>query len=78
MTETKQPKCLYIGKPCTGKPQLDCEGKSCFPSVEQFVEHVMRTNPHVTANQIRQWYTSGRRFQISMYHDKPLTEMENQ
>ena len=73
-------KCFYIDKPCRDNWD-DCEpragkpsGKSCFPTADDFVANYAVTRPHVTENQIRQWYAAGRRFQISMYPDQPLTK----
>ena len=80
MTETKYRKCQFVDKPCNDRAEFECEplpwqkGKPCFPTTEEYVAHYLRMNPHVTENQIRRWYASGRRFQISMYRDEPLTE----
>ena len=78
-----QRKCFYVNKPCNDKCDQQCEpypwqkGKSCFPTAEEFVEHFKREIPHVTANQVRHWYSNQRKYQISMYPDKPLTQEEN-
>lgn len=84
MNETKQRKCFYVDKPC-GEQGLDFDcapvpwrdGKPCFPTAEEFVEHFKKERPHVTANQVRRWYANGRRFQISMYPDRPEGEDKN-